>query len=303
VSTHTGGCHEEEVLDITGESYERVDGERPRLNSRDSAPAGIQCEAKGGKLSGLNIVDSLRHHGALLGSGRGVPKEELTMTRNKDFKRLVRARMKKTGESYTSARAQMTKKSAPAKKSNAKDYAKLAGMSDAVIKEKTECTWERWVKTLDALGAEKMSHGEIAKIVSGKFKVPSWWTQTVTVGYERIKGLRARGQQRDGTYAAGKSRTYNVPLAKLFAAWSDANLRKRWLDGTPVKVRTATPPKSMRLGMSDGTIVAVGFLSKGKGKSSVAVQHTKLPDRDTANRLKQYWSERFDSLRDVLVEL
>lgn len=225
------------------------------------------------------------------------------MTRNKDFKRLVRARMKKTGESYTSARTQMTRKPAAAAKPNTKDYAKLAGMSDAAIKEKTGCPWERWVKTLDALGAEKMSHSDIAKIVSEKFKVPSWWTQTVTVGYERIKGLRARGQRRDGTYEASKSRTYNVPLAQLFDAWSDANLRKRWLDGASVKVRTATAPKSMRFGWSDGTIVAVGFLSKGKEKSSVAVQHTKLPDRDTANRLKQYWAERFDSLSDVLGEL
>jgi hypothetical protein len=237
------------------------------------------------------------------GVSRGVPKEELTMTRNKDFKRLVRARMKKTGESYTGARTQMTRKSAPAIKPNTKDYAKLAGMSDAVIKEKTGCTWERWVKALDHHGAEKMSHGEIAKLVSEKYNVPSWWTQTVTVGYERIKGLRARGQRRDGTYEASKSRTYNVPVTKLFDAWSDANLRKQWLDGATVKVRTATAPKSMRLGWSDGTIVAVGFLSKGKSKSSVAVQHTKLPNRESANRLKQYWSERFDSLSEVLGKL
>ena len=77
------------------------------------------------------------------------------MTRNKDFKRLVRARMKKTGESYTSARVQITRKSAPATRPDTKDYAKLAGMSDAVIKEKTGCPWERWVnwsERFDLLG-------------------------------------------------------------------------------------------------------------------------------------------------------
>jgi hypothetical protein len=67
-----------------------------------------------------------------------------------------------------------------------------------------------------------------------------------------------------------------------------------------VKVRTATAPKSMRLGMNDGTIVVVGFYPKGDGKSSVAVQHTKLPDRDAANSLKQYWTEKLDSLSDLL---
>lgn len=72
--------------------------------------------------------------------------------------------------------------------------------------------------------------------------------------------------------------------------------------GAATKVRTATAPKSIRLGMSDGTIVAVGFLSKGKTKSSVAVQHEKLPDRETADRLKQFLAERLDALGKVLAE-
>lgn len=234
------------------------------------------------------------------------------MPQNKDLKRLVRTRMKKTGEAYTTARAQITRESAaktktsatsaPAVTTNPKDYATLAGMSDAVIKQKTGCAWVRWVTALDYHGAEQMSHGDIAKLVNEKYKIPGWWSQTVTVGYERIKGLRARGQRRDGTYEASKSRTFNVPVTKLFDAWKDATVRKRWLGDATVKVRTATAPKSMRLGWSDGTIVAVGFMPKGKTKSAVAVQHTKLPDRETADRLKQYWSERFDGLNDVLAE-
>jgi hypothetical protein len=228
------------------------------------------------------------------------------MTRNKDLKRLVRTRMKKTGEAYTTARAQITRKTAARKRTLAspapdpKDYATLACMSDAAIKQKTGCAWDKWVKSLDYHGAATMSHGDIARLVSEKYKVPSWWTQTVTVGYERIKGLRARGQRRDGTYEASKSRTFNVSVTTLFNAWKDAKTRKRWLDEGGVKVRTATEPKSMRLGWSDGTIIAVGFSAKGKTKSSVAIQHTKLPDRETADRLKQYWAERFDALSQAL---
>jgi hypothetical protein len=156
------------------------------------------------------------------------------------------------------------------------------------------------VKSLDYHGAAEMSHRDIAAIVKTKYKVADWWTQTVTVGYERIKGLRARGQRRDGTYEANKSRTYNVPVSTLFAAWKDADRRRRWLADGAVRVRTATEPKSMRLGWTDGTIVTVGFLPKGKAKSAVAVTHTKLPDRATVDRLKQYWTERLDSLGEVL---
>lgn len=219
------------------------------------------------------------------------------MPRNKDLKRLVRARMRKTGEAYTAARTHVITKPAV---HAPKNLAALAGMSDDKVKAKTGCTWDRWVHALDRLGAEQMSHREIVALVSTKYKIESWWSQTVTVGYERIKGLRARGQRRDGTYEATKSRTFNVPVKTLFDAWANASVRRRWLDGLSVKVRTATAPKSMRLDWVGPSIIAVGFAARGKSKSSVAVQHAKLPDRKAADDLKQYWSERLDALGEVL---
>src|SRR5215208_2147451 len=114
------------------------------------------------------------------------------MPRQKDLKRLVRARMEKTGEAYTAARVQVLRKPKVPKHSEVataptvatapatithpepKDYAVLAGMSDAVIKEKTGCTWERWVKTLDHYVASELSHREIAALVKEKFDTPSW---------------------------------------------------------------------------------------------------------------------------------
>ena len=231
------------------------------------------------------------------------------MTTNKDLKRVVRQRMKKTGEAYTTARAQVTRKP---KAQLAElpvtgqalpqpgDYAAVAGMSDTVITEKTGCSWATWVKSLDYYGASTMSHREIAELVRTKWKVADWWTQAVTVGYERIKGLRARGQRRDGSHEAGKSRTFDVPVQKLFDAWNKAPRRRKWLDEAGVRIRTATSPRSIRLGWSDGTIVALYFTPKGDGRSSVSVQHTGLPDRETATRLKAYWSERLDALAEFL---
>jgi uncharacterized protein YndB with AHSA1/START domain len=214
------------------------------------------------------------------------------MPRNKDLKRLVRARMSKTGEAYTAARANILRKPTAPKP----DYAALAGMSDAVIKAKTGCTWERWVAALDYHGATKLVHRDIAKLVSEKYKVPAWWTQAVTVGYERIKGLRAIGQRLDGTYEASKSRTFSVPVSVLFDAWAKPASRRRWLNGARVKVRTAAVPKSMRLDWADGGIVAVWFTPKGAAKSSVALAHTKLASKAAADGLKQYWSDRLDAL-------
>ena len=218
------------------------------------------------------------------------------MPREKDLKRLVRARMTKTGEAYTAARTQILRKPSTPKP----DYAAVAGMADAPLEAKTGRTWEQWVRTLDQHDATRMAHPDIARLVSDTYGVQAWWTQTVTVGYERIKGLRARGQRRDGTYEASKSRTFNVPVAELFDAWADAPVRKRWLDAAGAKVRSATAPKAMRILWPDGTVVIAGFTAKGPAKSSVAIAHTKLPDRETATRLKGYWAERFDALADVL---
>ena len=232
------------------------------------------------------------------------------MPRQKDLKRLVRARMKKTGEAYTAARAQVLRKTRrkphPSGKAPSRltppaapvrtGYAELAGMSDAVISEKTGRGWEEWVRVLDGHVADRMQHSDIAKVVSGRYNVRPWWTQAVTVGYERIKGLRARGQRRNGSFEASKSRTFNVPVATLFEMWANPARRRRWLDQAGVKVRTATAPKSMRLGWPDGTIVAVWFSAKGASKSAVALGHTKLADRETAERLKQYWGERLSDL-------
>jgi hypothetical protein len=243
------------------------------------------------------------------------------MPRDKDLKRLVRSRMRKTGEAYTAARAQILKKPAarPAPHDSAPvvataptalglnqptpaQYAALAGMTDAAIKAKTGCPWERWVRTLDRLGAAEMSHRDIVRIVHTKYKIEGWWAQTVTVGYERIKGLRARGQRRDGTYEATRSRTFAVPVQALFRAWADPAVRRRWLRGARVKVRTATAPKSMRLDWPDGGIIAVGFTAKGTAKSMVALSQARVPDRPTADRLKAFWSAQLDALGEVLSE-
>jgi hypothetical protein len=227
------------------------------------------------------------------------------MPRQKDLKRVVRARMQKTGEAYTAARGNVLKKSAktPAAVSSAapaRNYVELAGMADAPLKDKTGRTWKQWVEVLDRHQAATLAHRDIAALVNREYEIDGWWSQAVTVGYERIKGLRARGQRRDGTYEASKSRTYSVPVAVLFEAWTDAKVRRRWLGGARVQVRTATAPKSLRLDWADGTLIAVGFTAKGSSKSQVALAHTKLPDRAAADRLKQYWTERLAALGELL---
>ncbi|HLJ73886.1 MAG TPA: hypothetical protein VKU62_04830 [Thermoanaerobaculia bacterium] len=204
------------------------------------------------------------------------------MPKQKDLKRIVRSRMQKTGESYTAARLQVLKKKDA-------DFAALAGMSDAAVRKATGHHWADWVKALDGAGAMSKTHREIVKIVNAG----DWWSQMVTVGYERIRGLRDKGQRRGGGYEAGKSKTFNVPVARLFDAF-----RKSL--PSDVSVKSATPNKRMRIAWHDGTTVEAMFLSKSAQKSSVAVTHQKLADKSAADKMKAWWGERLAKLVETI---
>ena len=244
---------------------------------------------------------------------------------NKDFKRLVRARMEKTGEAYTAARANLLKRTTTAPSISASavvlepvgrgfspgeevrgkttatpaDFAKLAGMSDAAIKKATGCTWEKWVHALDYAGAHEWSHRAIADHVHNTWKVKDWWTQTVTVGYERIKGLREKGQRRDGGYEANKSKTVAASAAAVFRVFAHARIRKQWLPGVSVTVKKATPNRSVRMLWDDGTPVEVWIVPKGK-KTAAQVGHRKLATREDADARKAFWADRLEAMRDVV---
>src|SRR6188508_186661 len=77
------------------------------------------------------------------------------MTAHKSFKRLVRTRMEKTGESYTAARARLLACDEPKRISLA--------TSDETIRERTGRGWEEWFDLLDEAGAAEMTHREMAR--------------------------------------------------------------------------------------------------------------------------------------------
>lgn len=218
------------------------------------------------------------------------------MTTNKDAKREVRARMKKTGESYTAARAQVRRANPP--KST---WPELAGMSDAAAKKKTGKDWAAWVKWLDSKNATSLTHPQIAKLIRKSFPdIGGWWTQGVTVAYERIRGFREIGQRRDDkTFDANKSKTFPVHVSRLYEAFSRKRQRAKWL-AEELDVRAPNKDKSLRATWSDGTQVSFYFTDKGESKSSVAIQHSGHATKKKADAHKALWHERLQALARVL---
>jgi hypothetical protein len=217
------------------------------------------------------------------------------MTRQKSFKRLVRARMEKTGESYTSARASLLAADEP----KATDGPTLT-MSDDAIRRRTGHGWEHWFDLLDEWGATQRSHTDAARWLREEQDTGGWNAQSIVVSYERARGLRAVGEHADG-FTVTASKTVAVPVDRLYEAFVDEALRREWLPDAELRERTATRPKSARFDWgSDGTRVVVGFEAKADGKSLAALAHEKLPDAAEAERMKGFWRERVAALKEVL---
>jgi hypothetical protein len=219
------------------------------------------------------------------------------MTTQRSFKRLVRARMEKTGESYTAARAMLLAADEP------KDSGPPVLMtSDEAIRERTGRGWEEWFDMLDEWGAAERTHRETARWVAEQQDAHplAWNVQAVVSSYERTRGLRAAGEHADG-FAITATKTVAVPVDRLYDAFVDESLRARWLPDGELRERTATKPKSARFDWGDGASrVHVTFAAKGEDRSTAALQHVRLADAQEADRMKAYWRERVASLKAEL---
>lgn len=220
------------------------------------------------------------------------------MTTQRSFKHLIRARMRKTGESYTAARTALL---SPPKQPRAKAKPVLA-TSDENIRARTGRGWEEWFDLLDDWGAADRSHREAAIWVAEQQGIHplAWNAQAVVGSYERARGLRAVGEHADG-FRVSATKTVAVPVEQLYDAFVDPKRRRRWLPDGELRRRTATAPRSARFDWGDGrTRVHVTFAAKGPDKSTVSLSHERLADAAEAERMKAFWRERVTTMKQEL---
>ena len=239
------------------------------------------------------------------------------MTRDKAQKRAIRQRMAETGERYTTARHyhldlhHETENSAAAIETDMPELSppepeglppRVAdpGVSDAAVANATGKVWDEWLALLDAWGARARSHPEIARYVNEEFGVSGWWAQSIAVGYERARGMRALHQHSDG-YTVSVSKTVAVPVATLYHAVVTAAERDRWLEPGALRLRTAQPDRSARFDViANDTRLSVYFLAKDDAKSSVQIQHERLPGANDVEVWRAHWKAALERLAAIL---
>ncbi|MGH9048344.1 MAG: hypothetical protein ACRDY4_01285 [Acidimicrobiia bacterium] len=221
------------------------------------------------------------------------------MTAQKSFKRLVRFRMAKTGESYTAARAQLL---AGVDEASTDEELPQLACSDERIRERTGRGWEEWFDLLDSWAAESMGHTELARRVAEQLGIHAlgWDAQAIATSFERARGKRAVGERIGGDgFVASASKTMAAGADQVFGAFIDPSRRVGWLPDAVLSERTVSKPKkTARFDVGDGTSrLLVTVEAKGPAKSTVVVEHSRLADADEREARKVYWRDALATLK------
>ena len=76
--------------------------------------------------------------------------------------------------------------------------------------------------------------------------------------------------------------------------------RGAWLPKQRFTIRTAIPPRSLRITWPDGADLEVYITAKGANKCVVAVTHGRLKSAPAVRGAKAFWAARLDALRAEL---
>lgn len=217
------------------------------------------------------------------------------MTRNASFKHRIRARMAKTGERYAAARAQLLAQLEARAAGRGRRWISEPEVDDASVSKATGYAWEHWCQQIEAAGLADAPHPQIAAWLHEHQGLDRWWSQTVTVGYERISGRRLPYQRADGSFTAGRSKTVAVDAQLLRDALVDSEERAELLPGYPTELRSRPGSKDIRLGIGPGVaIIRVEALSDGRSK--LFIEHNGLPDSESVEAWRHWWGEWLEAL-------
>lgn len=170
-------------------------------------------------------------------------------------------------------------------------------MDDAPVIKATGKPWDEWFAILDEVDARGLAHTEIARLLHDDHSVPSWWSQSVTVEYEKYIGRREPGQRQNGEYSTTVSRTLPGTMDEALKRWLarlPAGDDEAAFDGVPFaeepSVSRTEKWRYWRVGLADGAKVTVYISAKPRGEAALlAVETGRLAGKAGIGRWKAYW--------------
>lgn len=219
------------------------------------------------------------------------------MTSNESFKRRIRERMELTGERYTTARAALLARAERMNEQRERSWVSEPELNEESIRRGTGHGWEHWCSLIESWAVDPWDHALVAARLLAETGLNGWYSQGITVGYERITGIRLPHQMLDGTFTANKSRTIPIDAAELRAALLDDDERHDLFPGESTRLRSRPTSKAVRVEIGPG-IAGFALEERADGRTKVTVSHEKLPTVDDVDRWKFWWDEWLDALAD-----
>lgn len=252
------------------------------------------------------------------------------MTQAAKLKDVIRTRAKKTGESYTTARRHVLASrpsrprlslppvekfpTAEAPVARPVKEARIARgeVSNAAAIKRTGHGLDYWFKVLDRFGTGH-GHTKTAQYLHSTHKLPGWYAQSITVTWERARGLRQENQSCTGAFQVSVSRSIAATVDALADLINGAGTRKRWLEGVDPSLRRAMEDafaagKRMQLkprGQARmrykwlSSVVELRLTANPNGKSTLVADSSELPDADAVEVRREAFGKALDRLRHL----
>ena len=247
------------------------------------------------------------------------------MTRARALKEAIRARAARTGERYTTARRHVLAARAavaPAAKQPAATAvaptatrAPKGSLSDARCRQHTGHGLDHWFAVLDRFGAVEKGHTASARHLHETHGVSGWYSQGITVVYERARGLRAVNQRGDGAFEVSVSKVVSGNTSDVINVMTDPRLRRRWLEDADPELAAAliasvAPGSKGVVLRADGlgrhrykwgdTVVQIYLVPKAGGKVSVVTTNSRLAGTAMVEERRAQWRAALNALASAL---
>jgi hypothetical protein len=229
--------------------------------------------------------------------------ETTHMTQAKKLKQEIRARARKTGESYTAARRQVLLARQKSQTPPAPPSKPVAG--EASVVKKTGHGYDHWFAVLDAFGAPAKGHTAAAAHLHDDHGVPGWHSQMITVTYERARGLRVTNQSCAGDFQVSVSKAVPAPVGRVVESLTNSKPAE-WLKDSALARMLGSATASVKGDASarlrfrwDASVVEIRITAK-KGGATVVADNTKLSDAAQVEKRRQLWREALEALKEQL---
>ncbi|MFO0828858.1 MAG: SRPBCC family protein [Phycisphaerales bacterium] len=200
--------------------------------------------------------------------------------------------------------------------------ARKSAISDEAVERATGKGIKDWCAILDRFDVVRRGHTKAARHLREEFGLSDWWSQMVTVLYERVRGLREYGQRPDGGFSLDVQRRIKCAASRAFDAFAQPAELARWFttsargtavvgeryataDGDKGQWLVVERPKRLAFTWDNKahcprTRVEVTFTPAGRGAVVVRLTHDRLGSAEDREHMREGWTWAMDSLRSYL---